>query len=457
MAYSREPETDRSLRHSVRDGIAYSVMSGGGETYFSAFALFLKASTTQIGLLASLPPLLGSFAQLLSAWLGHLTGRRKPIILLGAGLQTALWLPLLVLPLLFPTYAVPILIISVILYFASANLAAPQWTSLMGDLVPERRRGRFFGMRNRLASGTAFGALVAAGVVLHGFDRAGQTLNGFIAIFAVAMLARAVSVYHLTRMVDPGGRTAAAEIPVKRSLFERMRHSPFARFSLFYALMQAAVAIASPFFTVYMLRDLHYTYLEFMANTAASVLMQVITLNAWGRISDSFGNRAILRTTGMIIPFLPSLWLVSTEFWYLIAVQIVGGLMWAGFSLSAGNFFYDLVPAGKRATWLAVHNVGASLGVFVGATVGGYLGATLPKSFTIGTMPVEWTSVLYGVFLFSTVCRLAVVSVFLPRLKEVREVRPLSMSGLVFRIARYNALAGLVFDVMGRRKPRKTA
>jgi hypothetical protein len=44
-------------------------MMGIGETYLSAFALFLKASTPQIGLLASLPPLLGSLAQLLSAWL----------------------------------------------------------------------------------------------------------------------------------------------------------------------------------------------------------------------------------------------------------------------------------------------------------------------------------------------------------------------------------------------------
>src|SRR4030067_1340604 len=65
--YSKDPSIDKSLRHSVKDGVAYSVMAGGGESYFSAFALFLKATTEQIALLASLPPLLGSFAQLVSA------------------------------------------------------------------------------------------------------------------------------------------------------------------------------------------------------------------------------------------------------------------------------------------------------------------------------------------------------------------------------------------------------
>lgn len=68
--YSKDPQVDRTLRHSVRDGVAYSVMAGGGETYFSAFALFPKATAPQVGLLATLPPLLGSLAQLLAVWLG---------------------------------------------------------------------------------------------------------------------------------------------------------------------------------------------------------------------------------------------------------------------------------------------------------------------------------------------------------------------------------------------------
>ena len=40
-----------------------------------------------------------------------------------------------------------------------------------------------------------------------------------------------------------------------------------------------AVAIASPSFTVYMLRDLHFTDLEYTASTGISVLAQFLTLN----------------------------------------------------------------------------------------------------------------------------------------------------------------------------------
>ena len=59
---SKDPRINHALRHSIKDGVAYSVMAGAGETYFSAFALFYKATTTQIGLLASLPPLVALFS-----------------------------------------------------------------------------------------------------------------------------------------------------------------------------------------------------------------------------------------------------------------------------------------------------------------------------------------------------------------------------------------------------------
>src|SRR5690606_12274759 len=97
-----------------------------------------------------------SFAQLLSSWLGRLTGRRKAIIVAGAALQGMTLIPLALLPILYPDHAIPILIGCAIVYFAGANLATPQWGSLMGDLVPERRRGRYFGHRTRLCSITSF-------------------------------------------------------------------------------------------------------------------------------------------------------------------------------------------------------------------------------------------------------------------------------------------------------------
>ncbi|MCZ6890162.1 MAG: MFS transporter [Gammaproteobacteria bacterium] len=450
--FSPDPTIQKSLRHSIYDGVAYSVMTGGGESYFSAYALLLRATTPQIGALASVPPLLASWMQLVSAWVGRRTGQRRNIIVFGALVQASALIPIIVLPAVFPDYAVELLLVCAVLYFSGPNLASPQWGSLMGDLVPENRRGRFFGLRTRFASLTGFTSLIVGGLTLHAFDTAGVAYWGFVAIFSAACLARLVSAYHLSRIYDPPGHVAALETPWHTDVWKRMRSSPLVRFSIFYACMQIAVAIASPFYVVYMLRDLQFTYLEFMLNTSASVFMQFLTLNRWGRVSDLFGNRLIMVTTGSMVLLLPLLWIVSTDFWYLLAVQALSGFMWAGFSLSTTTFVFDLTPPARRATLMATHNTLAAFGVFVGAMIGGYLGTHLPREMTLFGDGHQWMTALYGVFAISALARLIVALLFLPRLREVRRVRPMSMSGLIFRVTRFHPVSGLIFDIVGTRR-----
>ena len=450
--FSRQPEIDRSLRHSVKDGVAYSVMTGAGEAYFSAFAVLLKASPGQIGLLAALPQLVASFAQLLSAWLGHRRQQRMPIVLIGARIQCISWLPMIVLPILFPEYAVELLLAAIMLYYFGANLTIPQWSSLMGDLVHKRRRGRYFGYRTRLASITSFIAMLGAGLLLHLFDESGYAIAGFVSIFAVAMVSRMVSIHHLKQMYDPPGQTAVLEIPNWRLWKHQFINSPFAIFSIFFAMMQFATAIASPFFSVYLLRDLELSYFQFTLNMAAIVMAQFLTLNWWGRIADTFGNRFVLILCGSIIPFFPALWMTSTNVWYLMALQAMGGLAWAGFTLSANNFIYDALPACKRVTLMAVHNTLANIGIFAGALLGGYLATQMDKVVTIGDFSYEFFSVFFILFIVSSLARITVALLFLPRLKEVRHYKPMPVRELFYRVGRFTAFSGLFFEVIGSRK-----
>lgn len=453
MPFSKDPEVDRSLRHSLRDGVTYSLMTGAGESYFSAFALLLRANTAQIGVLASLPPLIASFMQLLSVGVGRLTGQRKWIIVAGALVQAVSLALIALVPTFYPEQAFTALLAFAILYYAGPNLGTPQWSSLMGDLVPEARRGRFFALRTRLSSVSSFAALLGAGLVLQLFSSRGSAYGGFVSIFLFAMLARLVSSYHLARMIDPP-RKRADEPEERGSLLGRLRGSPLVRFSLFFASMQFSVAIAGPFFVVYMLRDLQFSYLEWTINSAVSVCFQFLTLNRWGRLSDIFGNRLILLTTGSLLPFMPMLWVVSTNYFYLLGVQAISGLVWAGFTLSATNFLFDLTPPERRATLMAYHNVLAAMAVFAGAVLGGWLGTRLPDSITIGDLTLTWSSALYGLFLTSGIARMIVGVCFLPSIREVRNVRPMTMSGVIFRVTRFRPAFGLSFDIIPFRQKR---
>jgi len=104
------------------------------------------AGLVAVGLVAGLPVGLG----LSRVMAGVLTGVSP------TDAVTFTLVPLTLLPLLFPDDAVLLLLISSIVYYAGPNLGSPQWSSLMGDIVPEARRGRFFALRTQLASVASF-------------------------------------------------------------------------------------------------------------------------------------------------------------------------------------------------------------------------------------------------------------------------------------------------------------
>ncbi len=453
--YSRDAEIEGSLKHSVKDGAYFSMMNGGAESYFSAYAISLQASTPVIGLLATLPALLASFMQLFSAWLGRRTRRRKLIIVVGAVFQAMCLIPLAFAPLLFPELGAAVLIPIVFLYFCGPNLGAPQWNSLIGDLLPESRRGRFFAHRTKVSSVASVAALAVAGLLLDSFDRLGNAYWGFVTIFLLAACARGMSAYHLGRMRESSSKTAVLAVPTDMSWWRQIRHTSLLKFSLFFACMQFAVAISGPYFTLYMLRDLGFDYFMFMIITVASVLVQFLTLNRWGRLSDLFGNRLILVTTGTLITIIPSLWLVSTNYFWILGVQALSGLSWAGFTLSATAFVFDLTPSENRATLFAFHNVLAAFAIFLGASLGAILASQIPSQIELLGQSVSVLTPLYGLFLCSCLIRIVVAAAFLPFLNEVRRVRPMSVGGLIFRVTRMHPVSGVIYEIVGKvRRPR---
>ncbi len=446
--FSKDPLVDSALRHSVRDGMAYSVQVGAGETYFSAFALFLRATAPQVALISTLPPLLGSLAQIFSAWSGTFVGRRR-LIVWACALQALLWLPILLVPVLSPSYAVAALLLLLVLYHGANHLSAPQWTSIMRDLVSERRRGRYFGHRTRLTTIATFASLVVCGVLLHELDTAGRTYFGFVLIFLIAFVARAVSVYHLTFLHEPPVHGPVPDMHIEH-WWRSLRSTGAIGFSTYVALMNAAVGLSSPFFTVYMLRDLQLSYLEFTVLSGTSVFVQFLMLGTWGRIADVYGNRLVLIVTSISLPIVPAVWILSDNFWALLAFQALSGLSWSGFTLATGNLLYEVVPRSRRAAYVAFHNVGTAAAVFAGAMLGAALEQWLPPGVVLLDEPRTSSSLLY-LFVISGALR-GLTALFLGRrVRELRKPRKeITPHALVMRITGFNAALGVIYDFIGR-------
>ncbi len=444
---------ERSRRYGIRDGAFQAVMQGGGEQYLSAFALLLHATPLQVGLLSALPQLVGTWSQLLSVKALNRFQHRKAVMLTGATGQALSWLPLLVLPLLSPTYGPWILIACAIAYFSLGHFAMPAWNSLITDLLSPNERGAYFARRSRVMTALSFSALGAAGLILHAAESHGRAWVGFALIFLAASTARLLSTRYLSRM-DETAAPATREAQFR--LLEFLRHERsvnYKRFLWFSGLMHVCVLIAGPYFVIYLLRDLHYTYWMYAAWLAAGVLGQFLTLKPWGALSDLYGNKKLLVVTGLIVPFLPMLYLFGTSVWYLVMVNFLGGMIWAGLTLGLQNYVFDTVHAEDRAKGVAVWSTINAMGWFVGAMLGGWLATVVPAQISLAGIEWSLTSNLQAVFFISGVLRLCVSMGLLRTFHEARPVEPITHRQLVTKLPFVKPLS----DVLAGRGNRQSS
>ena len=423
-----------SLRYSFIDGAFFSVMYGFGDSCFSAYAVFLKATNFQIGLLSSLPGLVSSLFQIRTPEWTERIGRSR-VMRWGVFVQVLLWAPIILIPFVFQGNPVPWLIGAVVLYLLSSSVAAPAWSSIMSQYLPPDKRGRYFSWRQRIHGTITLAATFLAGFVLHAFPR--HSIHGFTLLFSAAMIARFFSWYYLSRMHEPRLVRKPGTYFSFRDFLRRARKSNFAKFVFFVGAISFAVNLAGPFFSVYMLRELNFDYLSYVLINTTPTLAMLLSLPAWGRHADRAGCMKVIRLTSLLLPLLPLMWLVSASKPYLIFIQIVSGFAWAGFNLAASNFIFDAVSEVKRVRCIAYFNLINGLGIFFGATIGGLLIEHLPRLMGSGILMI---------FLVSGLLRLAVRFVFLPGLREVKKVENISTLDLFFSVIGIKPILGVPQD-----------
>jgi MFS family permease len=443
---------DPSLRASIRDGQCHALMLGGGETYLGPFGIFLGAGTLQIGLLATVPALFGAIMQWVGVFLmGRFKSRRRMIVT-GVVCQALVWIPLALLPFVFGATgqaAVFALILLAMAYQATGGLVTPVWNSLIGDLVKDDMRGRFFGRRNRITGINTFLALLVAGGILEVSKRFDAAVFGFLTIFLASTLARLGSAYWLSRYSDP--RPKLPQVPGAdswRGFLAARGRTGFMRFSLFAATINLAVAFSGPYFSLYMLRELRFSYLQFTLVTAASAISQFLTFRYWGELSDRFGNKKILNLCGYGIATVPVVWLFSATPAYLIVIQLWGGFVWAGYSLASANYMFDAIEPEHRARAAAFQGLLNGVFVFVGSLAGGLVASRLPARLVIGSWVWQPVSVLLFIFGISGLLRLVAAATLLRRFREVRQVESIGHRELLFRISHIRPIAGATFSVI---------
>lgn len=366
----------RDLRCSVKDSAAFSVMVGVGETYIPAFVLALGLGEIAAGMAASVPMLMGAILQVISPWAAARIGSNRRWVIGCVILQALSFVPLIVTALI--GHASVFFIFAVVaIYWAAGQGSSPAWNAWMETVVPSRVRPNFFAFRTRLGQAGVLAGFVLGGFTLQYGKMLGNPLPWFAAIFAVAAICRLISAQYLVRQHESQTELRKPRNVSAGQLWGRIRAGKSERVLLYFLAVQISVQVSGPYFTPYMLKQLHLSYAEFVLLLASSFLGKILVLPMMGRIAYRFGTRTLLWVGGIGIIPVSGLWLYTDTFAAMVALQFLAGAVWAAYELAMALLFFETVRSDERTSILTKFNLANAAGLCIGALIGGTVLKTL--------------------------------------------------------------------------------
>jgi len=433
-----DAETKRDLDSSVIGvfiGILFTVITGfpSASPLLTAFLRDeLGISNSAYGLIMTLPYLTVLIQIPFSVYVGR-HGRVKQAFILFAMLNKLSFVvpALMTLMATKPNPTVAALLIGVVMLLSSTFnwIAESSLFTWFGAMIPVQIKGRYLSTRQMIYTAGALGYSLALSVALRFTDTFAYKytlfflLASFTGVLDILMYLR---IRPPERSFYPFVPNPAAKGRLKLSEFAKPFRNPnYRAFLLFATGWSFAIGLTSPYFNVYLLRDLHVSLgIQMLLQQILPYVATILFMRRIGRLNDSFGYKPMLTLSCWIVAFMPLTWILTTPdtYWYIGITNFLSGIFNVAIDLAIMSLAIFLAPHEDRATFLAGKSISVSLlGIVPAILIGGQLTDWLTPILAqanISLFEGHTVSSFHVLLVISAIIRLAVVVFFLRRLRE---------------------------------------
>ena len=281
------------------------------------------------------------------------------------------------------------------------SLGSVSWSAAISEVVPERISGKYFGRRNLL-----FGTWTLLVVLFAGYmaDRGGRSLITFGWIFAAAGASRLIGLFFLVRMKFPASvMTRTSRTLNLADLQAVFRDTNYLWLIVFIGLWGLLLNMGMPFYTMFLMDGLGFSVGDVVKLTTVGSLGGILTLKAWGLLSDRFGSKPVLIVAATVWSLVAlAAWSLAGPTWklHLYASYFIVGGTTAGLQLCQFNLMVKLVPAERRAAYVSTFFALTSLLTALGPAIGGWMLGRLPDQLGVFLgQPIRDFHVVFGLSL----------------------------------------------------------
>jgi len=276
-----------------------------------------------------------------------------------------------------------LLMVSLSLYWVGGQNAGLFWLDFTSNYIPKDEYPRYMTNRN------IFVVLFTMVFYLL-FSYLLEDLESFKILFLIGLVARTISIFINIYIIYLSKKSKSAQSKTHDQGHKDSKpiHQLINRFLIWGGLFRISVNLSSPFFIVYMVNDLNLSTPDYVWLTAAPFLGRALFLSNWQKASLGgrfyFGSQVAV----LFIAFLPIGWTFSSNFFYLIILQLMSGLFWGGLELTQVLMFQEHYYGNTRKI-LGIQQAIFTTCAMLGAGIGGYLiekGITIDNIFEISTI-----------------------------------------------------------------------
>jgi Na+/melibiose symporter-like transporter len=356
---------------SIYNGLASTAATNMVNGYIPLFAIgVLGATNQQIGLIVSLPSIIGMLALIPGAiWLNRVQSK-KNFAVISTLLTRLLFSLILFVPFLGSPYAAWALVILIALLNFPGALSGLSWQSMIGDLVPEKRRGDFFSSRNRYNTIAAMAVTFGTGLFLQQFDK--DNALPYQVLFIAAFLFAVLEIYYLIKHKEPVGskKERNTEEKNKKLSLNVYKHKPFLAFVITALLFGFSSQMAWSLFSIYQIKEANATALWLSLFSVTNQLAQIISIKWWANAADRRGNSFVLFIAAAGMATAPALTMLSTNLVYLTLINLWIGLFVSGSNLLLFNQLLKASPETDRTNYIPNYNFLLSIVGFIAPQMG---------------------------------------------------------------------------------------
>ncbi len=355
-------QIESGLSYVTKDGLFTEAMVAfTGGTFLVAMAMQMGASNLQIGLLAAMPTLANIF-QLLSIRLVQKYNNRRGISVICSFFARFPLLIVGVLPFLFPAgTTVTVLICLLFFHYMFGSISGASWNSWMKDLVPQEKMGHYFSYRARLMQimNVVLSILTALSIDYIRSAYPQYEAVAYPVMFLAGGIMGMLGVWMLSLTPEPQSHLQSGHI--FKLIRKPLQDKNFRKLLLFNSSWAFSLNLATPFFSVYLLKTLDIGLSTIIGLGILSQLSSIAFVRIWGNYADRYSNKTVIRICAPVYIACIAGWsLVGNHVLtipFLMLIHVVSGITIGGINLSITNIGLKLASKDEAIVYIAARNM----------------------------------------------------------------------------------------------------